>query len=206
MPTDLLRNPPLPRSFYDRDVIDVARDLLGYRLIRLTREGICSGRIVEVEAYLAEHDSACHAAAGRTRKNRSMFGSPGRAYVYPIHSRYCFNAVTQAKGTPSAVLIRALEPLEGLFQMQQRRYRDKPLELARGPGRLCQALAIDRRQDGWNLTSGRRLWITEDESAGEKLEKIVAAVRVGVTSAEDLPLRFFLAGNRFVSLPRSVSS
>ena len=148
VPTDSFHNPPLPCSFYDRDVIAVARDLLGCRLIRLTREGICSGRIVEVEAYLAEHDSACHAARGLTRKNRSMFGLPGRAYVYPIHSRYCFNVVTQAKGVPSAVLVRALEPLVGFSLMQQRRCREKPLEWVRGPGRLCQAFQIDRRQDG----------------------------------------------------------
>ena len=101
-----------------------------------TREGVTSGRIVEVEAYLAQQDSACHASRGATRGNRAMFGPPGRAYVYPIHSRYCFNVVTQAPGIPSAVLIRALEPLDGLPLMERRRRRQKPLELARSRSAL----------------------------------------------------------------------
>jgi DNA-3-methyladenine glycosylase len=189
----------LPRSFYCRDPVIVARDLLGMRLVRRTRAGVTSGRIVEVEAYLAEHDSACHASRGATRGNRAMFGPPGRAYVYPIHSRHCFNAVTQAPGIPSAVLIRALEPLDGLWLMRRRRGRQKPLELARGPARLCEALAIDRRLDRWDLTRGCRLWIEANAADLAPGPRIGQSPRIGVTSAHELPLRFFLKDNPFVS-------
>ncbi|MEY4178348.1 MAG: hypothetical protein RLY70_1922 [Planctomycetota bacterium] len=184
--------------FYDRDPATVARELLGAYLIRVTREGRQRGRIVETEAYLSRNDAACHAARGRTRKNASMFAGPGTAYVYAIHSRWCFNVVTEPRGTPSAVLIRAIEPLEGIAVMETRRGLTRTLDLACGPARCCEALAIDRRLDGWNLCRGQRLWI----SAGDRpSEPQLCSPRIGVTSAADLPLRFLLGGCPYVSGP-----
>ncbi len=195
----------LPREFYQRDTVDVARELLGKRLVRRSLEGMTTGRIVEVEAYLPINDPACHAARGRTRSNEAMFGPPGRAYVYPIHSRYCFNVVTQGKGTPTAVLIRAIEPLAGIELMRRRRGRQDRSELARGPGRLCQAFAIDRQLDHWDLVRGERLWI-DDELSGSTTLDVGQSKRIGVTSAHDLPLRFFETNSPWVSGPRRLQS
>lgn len=202
--------PPLPPDFYDRDVVGVARDLLGQNLVRVADEGLVAGRIVEVEAYLAQNDPANHAYRGRTQRNASMFGPPGHAYVYAIHSRWCLNAVTEPAGVPSAVLIRAVEPLAGLELMQQRRSarRERAVQaagnsirdLARGPARLCEAFAIDRALDGWDLTRGEQLWIAASESLVHPAE-VGVSPRVGVTSACDVLLRFFVAGSPFVSRP-----
>jgi DNA-3-methyladenine glycosylase len=188
----------LPRDFYDRDVVQVARRLLGQRLARVVGDAVTAGRIVEVEAYLARDDTANHAHRGQTRRNASMFGPPGQAYVYAIHARFCLNVVTEPAGVPSAVLIRAVEPLEGLELMQQRRGTLDRLDLARGPARLCEAFAIDRTLDGCDLTAGKHLWIDAGGPQADPFE-IVTAARVGVTSAKDLPLRFFVADSPFVS-------
>jgi DNA-3-methyladenine glycosylase len=191
--------PALPRSFYDRDVVSVARELLGTVLMRRSPQGLTSGLIVETESYLADGDPACHASRGKTRSNRAMFGPPGRAYVYPIHSRYCLNAVTQPAGTASAVLIRAVEPLEGIVLMQSRRNRHKLTDLTRGPGRLCEAFDIDRRLDHCDLTVMSRLWICPHPELLLDEKDVRRSTRIGVTSAHDLPLRFFVRGNPFVS-------
>jgi DNA-3-methyladenine glycosylase len=193
---------PLQRSFCDRQVIDVARSLLGTVLYRRTVEGLVSGRIVETEAYLAEGDSACHSAGGKSRKNATMFGPPGHAYVYPIHARVCFNVVTQARGVASAVLIRAVEPLQGIDLMQRRRGHDRATELANGPAKLCEAFRIGRELDGWDLTRGSRLWIVTSYECQEVSLDIGRSVRIGVTSAKDLMLRFYERGNPFVSGPK----
>jgi DNA-3-methyladenine glycosylase len=198
----------LPRSFNDRDVVAVARDLLGKCLLRTTHDGLVVGRIVEVEAYLAKDDPANHAFRGQTRRNASMFGPPGHAYVYAIHSRWCLNAVTEPAGVASAVLIRAVEPLVGLPLMKQRRAARsgaRPIavqELARGPGRLCEAFAIDRALDGWDLTCGARLWIADASPALGGVRDICVARRVGVTVAQERELRFSIQGNSFVSKPK----
>jgi DNA-3-methyladenine glycosylase len=193
---------PLTRNFYDRHAGEVARDLLGKLLIRETAQGPVSGRILETEAYLAAEDSACHAARGKTRKNASMFGPPGHAYVYPIHSRYCFNVVTEPEGVASAVLVRAVEPLTGLTLMQTRRGRAVLRELASGPARLCEAFDIDRRLDGWDLTLGRQLWIVDDGVEPVLAASVGCSPRIGVTSAEHLPLRFYIRRHALVSGPR----
>jgi DNA-3-methyladenine glycosylase len=191
----------LAREFYDRDPICVARELLGKLLVRRTPDGLCAGRIVETEAYLAAGDTACHSYRGKKRKNATMFGRPGVLYVYPIHSRYCMNAVTEGEGVGSAVLIRSIEPLAGIELMQRRRGRDKLRELVCGPARLCEAIDVDWRLDGWDLTVGTQIWIAAAE--GESAEPPIAVSRrIGVTSAEELELRFFYAGNSFVSGPR----
>jgi DNA-3-methyladenine glycosylase len=193
----------LGRSFYDRDPALVARDLLGKRLCRRTKEGLTAGRIVEAEAYLSIDDPACHAAKGRNKKNATMFGPPGHAYVYVIHARFCVNVVTEGHGTPSAVLIRALEPLVGIPLMQARRQRENLLDLARGPARLCEALAITRELDGWDLTRGKQLWLETDQEAEPHLLSIEASPRIGVTSGEELHLRYAWQNCPFVSGPRT---
>ena len=149
-----------------------------------------TGRIVEVEAYLAQGDAANHAHRGQTRRNASMFGPPGHAYVYPIHGRVCFNAVTESEGIASAVLIRAIEPLKGIEHMQERRRMNKLRDLARGPARLCEALGIDRTFDGWDLTAGKKLWI-EPSNDRDKF-RIRTTTRIGVTRAHELALRYFV--------------
>src|SRR6476646_6799358 len=139
---------PLPASFYDRPTEQVARDLLGAILECRTRDGVAAGRLVETEAYIGEHDLACHAAAGRTARTEPLYGAPGIAYVYFIYGMYwCFNAVTRAAGEPSAVLVRALEPLTGIELMRERRgvRSRRDVDLTNGPGKLCRALGIDGR-------------------------------------------------------------
>ena len=189
----------LPREFYERDTVAVARELLGKQLIRAARDGLVRGRIVETEAYLPHGDSACHAARGKTRKNASMFGRPGWAYVYAIHSRWCFNVVTEPRGVPAAVLIRAVEPLEGVPQMEKRRRTHRLLDLARGPARLCEAFDIDRRLDAWDLCRVQRLWIADDPQVIPSRWHILRTPRIGVTSAHDLALRFVWSPSRFLS-------
>lgn len=134
-----------------------------------------------------------------TMRNAAMFGPPGHAYVYMIHHRWCLNAVTEPEGVPSAILIRAIEPLAGLELMQQRRRTDIVRDLARGPARLCEALAIDRTYNGWDLTVGKELWIADDPEANGQGLRFIRSGRIGISSAQRRLLRFFVADNRFVS-------
>lgn len=193
----------LPTDFYNRDVQTVAADLLGKLLLRRSRAGLTAGRIVETEAYLAEGDTASHSSKGINRKNASMFGPPGRAYVYTIHARQCLNVVTEPSGTASAVLIRAVEPVAGVPLMSRRRGTDVMRDLCRGPGRLCEAFDIQRNLDGWPLTEGQRLWIAEECPPAPC--RIARSVRIGVTSAHHAQLRFFLTDSAFVSGPKSLN-
>jgi DNA-3-methyladenine glycosylase len=190
---------PLPRDFYARHPAIVARDLLGKRLVCQTEEGIAAGRIVEAEAYLSSRDPACHANRGMTRKNEAMFGPPGRAYVYMIHARWCLNAVTEDEGLGSAVLIRAIEPLVGIELMQRRRGTEVIRDLARGPARLCQAMAIDRAYNHWDLTLGEQLWIADDLGLNGTPLVIGRSGRIGISAAQRRLLRFYVAGNPYVS-------
>jgi DNA-3-methyladenine glycosylase len=181
---------PLPRSFYDRDAETVARALLGTLLTHRVDGVARVGRVVETEAYLGPHDLAAHSARGRTRRTEVMFGPPGYAYVYLIYGIHCcLNAVTGAEGVASAVLIRALEPVENVVLATN------------GPGRLCRALAIDRARNGHDLV-GPDLYF----SAPERPEPfaVVARPRIGVAYAgawAEKPLRFFIEGHRHVSKP-----
>jgi DNA-3-methyladenine glycosylase len=152
----------LSRSFYERPTLDVARDLIGKVLVHHTSAGAASGVIVETEAYIGEADPACHAAPGPTERNAPLYGSPGIAYVYLNYGiHYLVNAVTEQEGSPAAVLIRALEPLEGEALMRRRRARGTgrspevfaSADLCRGPGNLTRALAITLRQNRLDLTS-----------------------------------------------------
>lgn len=194
---------PLNREFYRANPRIVARRLLGQVLVSEIGGRRTSGIIVEAEGYLAAGDSACHASRGRTPKTEVMFGPPGMAYVYPIHAKWCFNVVTEREGKPSAVLIRAIEPLLGIDAMFTRRRAEAFRDLARGPARLCQAMGIDRAVNGIDLTRGEGVWI---EAAGERPspDRIRVTRRIGVTSAHDLPLRFALVGSSFVSGPKSL--
>jgi DNA-3-methyladenine glycosylase len=202
--------PPLPRAFYSRDPATVARELLGKHLVRESGGEHSIGRIVEVEAYLSSRDPACHANRGMTRRNATMFGPAGHAYVYMIHARWCLNAVTEDVGLGSAVLIRAIEPLEGIEEMLRRRRVDRLLDIARGPARLCQALEVTKHFDGWDLTQGRELWIAEADGSlpnianGHPL-KIARSPRIGISSARHRLLRFYVAENPYVSGRRRIA-
>jgi len=188
----------LPRSFYDRETEVVARELLGTVLECATEDGTASGIIVETEAYLGEHDLACHAAVGRTARTEHLYGPPGISYVYFIYGMYwCFNAVTRAEGMPSAVLVRALEPLEGIPLMRTRRPRVKSdVDLTNGPGKLCQALGITGSMTGKTLQR-KPLVIREGHPVANR--EIEITTRIGITKSADWPLRFIIRGNNYVS-------
>lgn len=193
------RSTPLPRAFYDRPTLDVARDLIGKTLLRRTAEGVAGGMIVETEAYISAIDPSAHGFRGRTPRNRSMFGEPGRAYVYRSYGvHFCLNVVTEGEGVAAAVLIRAIRPQVGVALMRARRgERVAERDLARGPGRLCQALALTLADDGADLL-GSALWIAEPPASDGALP-IVATPRVGITQAADWLWRFVVAGDAYVS-------
>ncbi|HEX6535112.1 MAG TPA: DNA-3-methyladenine glycosylase [Gemmatimonadaceae bacterium] len=189
---------PLPRAFYDRETELVSRDLLGAVLRCETPEGVASGRIVETEAYLGEHDAACHAAAGETERTRWLYGPPGVAYVYFIYGvHWCMNAVTRAEGLPSAVLVRALEPLEGLDLMRERRRHPRSdRDLTNGPGKLCAALGITGAMNGWRLDDSG---LTIHRGTPVPDDEVVVTPRIGITRAADWPLRWYVADSPYVS-------
>jgi len=192
----------LDRDFFVRDTLTVARELLGRRLVRVLDGSRLSGRIVEVEAYIGGGDQACHASHGRTRRNATMFGPPGHAYVYFIYGmHHCLNVVTEQEGYPAAVLIRALEPLEGVEAMRARRGGVPNVRLTSGPARLCQALEIDRWFDGADLCAPDALLLIEEDTAVPD-EAVATSPRVGVrgdATALSAPWRFYIQGNRHVS-------
>jgi len=192
----------LSRDFFVRDTLTVARELLGQRLVRVLNGVRLSGRIVEVEAYIGEEDQASHARFGRTRRNMPMYGEPGHAYVYFIYGmHHCFNVVTERENYPAAVLIRALEPLEGIEAMRARRGGVPNLWLTSGPARLCQALGIDRLFDGADLCAPDALLFIEQE-AGVHDDAAATGPRVGVrgdAAALTAPWRFYIRGSRHVS-------
>jgi DNA-3-methyladenine glycosylase len=188
----------VPASFYDRDTEQVSRDMLGMLLQCTTPEGVTSGIIVETEAYIGEHDLACHAAAGRTVRTAPMYERAGIAYVYFVYGMYwCFNAVTRAEGLPSAVLVRAVEPVEGLDLMRRRRPRvRRDRDLTNGPGKLCLAMAIDGSMNRQSLQRGS-LVIREHTSYPDSAVAITP--RIGITQAADWPLRWVVTGNDYLS-------
>jgi DNA-3-methyladenine glycosylase len=188
----------LPVAFYARATELVARDLLGAVLECHTPDGVASGRIVETEAYLGEHDPACHAAVGRTARTSPLYGPPGTSYVYFIYGmHWCVNAVTRAEGLPSAVLIRALEPLEGVDLMRQRRPGVRRLEeLTNGPARLCRALGIVGAHNALPL---QRPPLLVRRGDGFPNAAITVTPRVGISKATDWPLRWLVADSPFVS-------
>ena len=172
----------LSQDFYNRDTIEVAKDLLGKKLVRRQKGRILSGMIVETEAYLSRADSASHAFKGQTPRNTVMFGPAGRAYVYFIYGlHYMFNVVAEEKGSPGAVLIRAVEPLNGLHQMQARR-KKTGRDLTNGPAKLCQAMAIDKLLNGWDLTCGKTLWLEDYKAVPDS--GVICGPRIGIDYAD----------------------
>jgi DNA-3-methyladenine glycosylase len=182
----------LRRDFFARNVHEVAPELIG---VTLLVDGV-GGRIVEVEAYDAE-DPAAHGFRGRTPRNASMFGQPGRAYVYRSYGiHWCLNVVCEEEGSAAAVLIRALEPTHGLDVMRERRGLDNPRLLCSGPGRLCQALAVTREHDGLPLDRPPFELLPAQERVA-----VVAGPRIGISVATELPWRYAEAGSRWLSRP-----
>jgi DNA-3-methyladenine glycosylase len=183
-------------DFYARPTVTVARDLLGTVLLHVTPEGAAAGIIVETEAYL-RNDPACHASRGQTPRNAPMFGPPGRAYIYLIYGMYhCFNVVTGPEGVGEAVLIRALEPVRGIPLMESRRGTDDPRKLCSGPGKLVLALGLGKEQNGASLMRGPLRILAGDN---DRPRNIKVTTRIGLTQAADLPLRFYLEVNPFIS-------
>jgi DNA-3-methyladenine glycosylase len=194
---------PLARARLPIDTASLARYLIGRIVVRKLPEGIVSGRIVETEAYIIG-DAAGHAYRGMTQRNRSLFLERGHAYVYLAYGiSYMLNVSSEKAGTGAGVLIRALEPLEGVAIMQRNRGIERLDDLARGPGRLAQALRIDRRLDGLDLCQEGPLWLARD---GHRLGEVGQGLRIGISKDADRPLRFFLHDNPFVSGPRSLNS
>jgi DNA-3-methyladenine glycosylase len=200
----------LPKAeFFNRDPRRVARALLGKLLIRKTPPGILAGRIVETEAYLGKGDAAAHAAAGRTARNAVLFGPPGHAYVYFIYgNHYCLNVSCLPDGVPGGVLFRALEPVVGIEYMAEARGIEAAKEevakemdlkkISSGPGRMAEALGVTRERDnGKSLISTRSdLRIVDD---GYRVRRVTVTPRIGIVKAAEQPLRYFIAGNPFVS-------
>jgi DNA-3-methyladenine glycosylase len=205
MPT--LRGKTLSRSFYSRPTLTVAKELLGKVLVHRTPSGTAAGVIVEAEAYIGEEDPACHAAPGPTRRNAPLYGPPGIAYVYLNYGiHYLVNAVTEAEGHPAAVLIRALDPVEGLTLMRKRRAPDgrhiDQHDLCRGPGNLTRALGITLTDNLLDLTSSRLT--IEDRRL--KRGEVAWGPRIGITVGVDKPWRCWIAGHASVSGRRAAGS
>jgi DNA-3-methyladenine glycosylase len=190
----------LPRSFYARSAPHVAKDLLGKILVRRIGQTTLSGKIVEVEAYLGKKDPASHAYRGKTRRNEVMFGEGGHLYVYFTYGmHFCANVVTGKKDVSEAVLIRAIEPLDGIDLMKRNRgfLRDVRLlyTLTNGPAKLCEALGIKREDNGTDLR-GNKIFLIEGESPKSV---IGTSTRIGITRGTEKKWRFFLKGNEWVS-------
>lgn len=192
----------LPQAFYAQETTLVAKQLLGCLLVHCEGEETTIGRIVETEAYLW-NDPASHSFAGKTRRNSVMFGPVGHAYIYFTYGmHHCVNAVTGTEGRGEAVLIRALEPLQGISIMRKRRETDNILSLCSGPAKLTEALALTLSLNGVPLFEGPlQIWSPDSLPSVPHVDisDIVETTRIGITKARELPLRFYLKGNRFIS-------
>jgi DNA-3-methyladenine glycosylase len=189
----------LRRAELPEETVKLARFLVGKTIVRELPHGRLSGRIVETEAYLPG-DAACHAFRGPTPRNRSLFLKHGHAYVYFVYgSHFMLNVSSEEAGTGAGILLRAMEPLEGVESMQRRRGTARLLDLARGPGRLAAALRIGKRLDGLDLSASHELWLG---TAVRAVGPIGVSVRIGVTKDADRQLRFYERGNAFVSGPK----
>jgi DNA-3-methyladenine glycosylase len=198
---------PLARAELPIDTAELARALIGKLLVRELPEGVASGRIVETEAYVVG-DAAGHAYRGMTPRNRSLFLERGHAYVYLAYGvSFMLNVSSEAPGIGAGVLIRALEPVEGVSIMRQNRGVERLRDLTRGPGRLAQALRIDRSLDGLDLCEEGPLWLARDdrELGGTVEEDIGESVRIGISRDAERVLRFYLRGSLFVSGARALN-
>ncbi len=198
----------LPRAFFARQTLEVAPDLLGKVLVHRTPAGLTSGIIVEVEAYIGESDPACHAAPGPTKRNAPMYGAPGHAYVYLNYGvHYLFNIVTEPEESPAAVLVRALEPLDGLDLMRRRRMRSRTARrgksvvhipdhvLCKGPGNVAHAMGITVKDTGADLL-GNKLYL---DDRGHRIDKISWSPRIGISVGTEHPWRCYAEGHVSVS-------
>jgi len=190
------------KSFFTRDTTKIARDLLGHFLYVEKNDHRMGGRIIETEAYLFRGDPACHAARGMTERNRSMFKQGGIAYVYIIYGiHHCLNFVTGSKGTGTAVLIRSIEPFEGIDEMRHRRPSAKRLEdIANGPGKLTIALGLTKEDDGTDLLRGHIRVFLDPEWINRR-PKIITTTRIGLKTGAEKQLRYYIADHPCVSIP-----
>lgn len=200
---DFLLLKKLPRAFYSRPTLCVARDLLGKLIVRKTHRVRLVGRIVEVEAYLAEKDPASHAYRGMTTRNAVMFGHPGHLYVYFTYGmHFCSNVVTETKGKAGAVLIRGVEPIRGISVMQGLRWKKRRMDrkdqrdLTNGPAKFCEAFGIRRKLNGVDLL-GREIFLARDKPV--RLSEVGRSTRIGIRNGKEKRWRFYLKGNPWVS-------
>ena len=200
---DLLKAKKLDRSFYKRELLTVAKDLLGKIFVKVDGKIIYGGKIVEVEAYHGDLDKSAHSYAGITKRNEIMFGEGGFLYVYFTYGvHHCCNVVTGKKGQGTAVLIRAIEPVSGVNKMISNRFgrklrNEKELfNLTSGPGIVCQSLKINRKHSGTDLT-GKKIFILDGEKINDK--DIGVSKRIGITKSVNLPWRFFVRNNQYLS-------
>jgi DNA-3-methyladenine glycosylase len=192
----------LRRKDLPTDTVTLARFLIGRTLVHDLPGGRVSGRIVETEAYLPG-DPACHAFIGETRRNRSLFLKHGHAYVYFSYGCWALmNVASETEGVGAGILLRALEPIEGVPLMEERRGTDRRIDLARGPGRLSAAMIITLADDGRDLCNGGPLWLADET---RRSGKIGVSTRIGISKAADRRLRFFEIGSRFVSGPKHLN-
>lgn len=183
------------KSLVNKKTIDVAKALLGKHLIHKTPDGKIVGKIVETEAYLST-DPASHSSRGKTKRNAQMFGPAGKSYVYLVYGMYnCFNVVTNKEGKGEAVLIRALEPISGIEIMKKNRKTENIKNLCSGPGKLCDALGINKKHNGMDLINSNLKIISKDK----KKPTIISTTRIGISKGQDLPLRFYIGRNEFIS-------
>lgn len=189
----------LTRSFFARPTLEVCRDILGKHLVYRTPQGRAAGRIGEVEAYIGEDDPACHAAPGKTGRSIYLYAKPGIAYIYLIYGYYCcLNFVTERDGFPAAVLIRGVEPTEGIDLMRATTPGNLPdYKLASGPGRLCRAFGLSVKQNGWDVAHRDSILYLEDRH--EKPVKAERSPRIGITKGTDKLWRFFDPNSKAVS-------
>ena len=190
---------PIKREFYNRDTIKVAKDILGKVIVRKTKQGNMAGRIVEVEAYkFGEHDKASHASKGCTLSNQVMFGENGFAYVYFTYGMYfMLNVVAKKKiDHAGAVLIRGVEPIDGIKHMIRNRKGKDDINLTNGPGKLSQALQINKKLNNYDLTKKGKLFIVDSE---KRTEKVLSSGRIGISRDVEKEWRFYLDGNAYVS-------
>ena len=189
------------QSFYDRDPVIVAQDLLGKFLVRKMNDQFIVGRITETEAYLSSGDSAAHNFKGKTKRNKSLYKNGGHAYVHSMRQYCLIDAVTESSDKPGSVLIRSVEPVEGIDTMKKNRNEKNEDNLTNGPGKVCAAFNITSQLDGVDLTNFRDgQFISSDENISQ--DKITTSSRIGISTAKDMPLRFHLSDSVHVSKKR----
>jgi len=194
----IVRAKPYSRSFYERNTVKVARDILGSLLVHEIDSEILAGFIVEAEAYV-ENEEACHAFRGRTPRTEVMFGPGGRAYIYFCYGMYwCLNATAEKEGKAGAVLIRAVEPIMGIDFMKKCRKKDDVKELCSGPGKLTVAFRLDGKLNGWDLSKSPFRVVTLPENFKPRF-RVRKTKRIGLKVARDLEYRYHVEGNPYVS-------